>query len=419
MRSRAPGTTVNFHSYERILIIKLSPNQTLTDFITFTASLLGLWLGLSVIDFLSNFGHLIWKFCRIGTDFGRNLIKLFVLCSLLSICYVQIHLLISGYTEYGTTSNVNIGEPYSYNLPTLSILDTGAKYVSLRGEDFNLSPKLFHERHIGSLRNNRTILIWNTNSSGYDIYDQEILNNVLTISHSDASRIFTFELNKFNASNYTYDSHLKLPYIRIIFNDRPENFAKSIFMHYDSSYFYSIPLISTGVFYNWVSIKPTIQETKLLPAPYSSNCFEFDSVSPFIDCIKNTHYRVYSKHPYILRIPISSNISRMEPDWNILESCTNQTGHISKCLTTLYKLKHLTKYDMYQDKHSLDIEPIQEKLSCIFMPKTFLYDLLILISDALVLWLGISLGLIMRKFSNLCNGRKIKDFLVDYSETTD
>lgn len=408
---RAIQRVSTINNYDEALTIRMFPTQSPVDFFTYTASLLGLWLGLSVLDFVSEIGSIVMKHISLKMSAGRSWISTSMKISMIILCNIQLYLIISGYLAYEISSKVSLGRPDNYRLPVVSLY-VKSKNIGKKSDNL-LSPNQFYHSYNFSSDIRIIGLVDPANITAYTQYTVEDLEKFLQKSVVMGSLVYTFELNSF--SPIVYDKFFARRSQRFLIFIEYKNHldqTKNIKMHGATIDFFSSIQEPFPINIKTYYILPTLYETSLLPAPYSSNCVQVHGLNPFVSCIKKRHFGMYEKHPNTVASMVSSNVSRMDPDVNILDHCSNFVGIYRKCKENSYSIQVA---GIRSDIFGLGINPPLEKTSTIFSPRTLLYDLLILISDAFGLWLGISLALILNKMKEtfkIFESPSLEEFLV-------
>lgn len=379
--------------------INLSPEQSWIDFITVTASLLGLWLGLSAMD-IPGFIHrfkLVYQFP----------IHFIAVSLLYCICSFQMYFVIHNYLRYEIVSKVHLGTPDHYNLPLVSFLRTIETYrvsnsstmpptalAQLRS-DYNIRVTRI------SIRNPESGRLEAVSDGGLEFQASIYWYNLMCLKFSEIY-----------PNQYKYaDSRNILISLNIYFPKRSSNLVYIFLTNFITDIRY---LDVTTLEYRVYRIIPRMYKTKLLPVPYSSKCINH-GIYIQSECYKNMHFSKYGKYPQDIVIPSSSNVTRMAGDHDIKMKCYNKYKDVRYCDTT----KYITRIRGKNKKSAtIDIEVPDMKTSCTFFPKTFFYDLIILIGDVFGLWLGISFGSFMKYFYKMhkaCKSPNKNDFLVDTS----
>lgn len=394
-----------FLKSKQVLDIKMSPLQTITDFFTYTASSLGLWLGLSVINILEIFTCHKFKF--------KNYNYSVTILVIYTVCVIQISLLVKAYYEYEIVSKVIVGTPDTFILPRISILvDDHINESYSRGDLFTLSSA---ELEILYPTKGDITEAYVANPITRDLIkvDESILNTVILSHFYSKYKIVTVSFNDIDPSVYSVGVDHSQPVVCQLMFKSPK--IRNISMHDSLEDLHSSDSGYVPIDLSMFIISGDIRETKLLPPPYSSKCSDYTVISPKISCSMAEHYSKYSKYPNNIALPISSNVSRVESNPDIWSKCTRLYGRVQKCNRVTY---HQKKYYKHAQSNSLDTHVPSHKTGCILSPKTMFFDLFILVFDALGLWLGISFGLIIkkiRKSMEIKNYKEHNSLLVDIS----
>lgn len=357
-RSKIQGISID--QPKEVLSLKMSPSQNMPNFITYTATLFALWLGVSAVDLSHLFDWLKHIFVKIY--------KVIAKCFLLVCCIVQIYFIIRGYSKYEIVSKVNMWMPESFNLPVISILDSKNHFADQLSSVELMDPRTY--RIENSSIENFKISKYYYGGIGVDsIYSKNDIKYSKGYSHHT---YLSFKLKTMRKNGISVDlrSSINEIYFSQLNPTRIDMFKKR--------------LCGQG------------HRTILLPTPYSSRCIRYKSASLYDECIANTHHEKYTKYPNNIVIA-NRNISTMEQDKNIVKYCSNRYGNMHNCESIKYSMRH---YYKKIPSSSLDFLFPKQETSCIFIPKMVFYDLIILLFDALGLWLGISLIFIIQKMES-------------------
>lgn len=378
--------------------IQTIPQQYLIDFMIYTSTIFGMWLGLSAInlvDLVSYFKFIRFSYCK---HFFVFILSIF--------CCAHIYSVLGSYFKYDIVSKVHIGSPTEYELPIISFYklgNTGNISVSRK----ELSPVELMKLSPGTY-DVESIQVQNPISRHLQKMDSNTLIKSTSVYYDVL--ICSISVNEENQHYYKYTgmSDRKFPLIRINadHNYTIKRTAIGIFLRYHVD----DPWTVLGIRYKISSIATKLNKIKLLPQPYPTMCIERER-RIYKDCALNMHYTIYSKHPNSYwEISSSSNISRMDPDSRIMEKCARKRILYcdSKILETTYGEKE-------KPSNMIDIQEPRTETSCEIIPKTKFFDVIILIADTIGLWLGISFGLIVAKISKNLGRKKGNQLLVDYT----
>lgn len=424
------GHSMSIESWKESFTINLSQQQSRIDFITYTASLLGLWFGWSIMQIPEQIAH----FKKL--IFVRISIKVAVyIC-----CLIQLYLVVESYSKYEIVSKVHIGIPTEYAIPSISILSEpcGTKppqtttlatifygFASdpanerfdynangscpgiefLPPIDFHMTYKIFYNISFIAIKDPKMKRLENITSPDQYLHYYGVKNQ----------KLINITLHRIERNRYKYSGRSNGEPTLIQFNEDQYHVGSRmmIALHSDS---YDIPI--SGFFRlksSTYTLTYDMMRTFLLPSPYTSHCINyFEDLQA--KCSMYLHLSRHGKHPNSIAIGISSNISRMKSDNRIVNECFKRYGKMQKCESVSYTASSNNRhYDSYSGEIVEITEP-KEETSCQFSPKTMFYDLVILIADVIGLWLGISFGLMVNKISSARESfktRNVEEFLVD------
>lgn len=322
------------------------------------------------------------------------------------------HLILEGYFRYEIVSKIHVGPPHEYGLPIISLFKLNYSSPERSAKTLRLSPYHFNQLwpHFYNIQN---IEVQNPITRNLDSINPST--KLFSTTIWNHFKISSISLDKMNPSYYKYTgmSDLKNPFIRV--NVDP-TFAIgnrgniALVLRYNFHNRWTVLAIDRTAL---VAVK--IHKTKLLPDPYSSRCFK-GHIDNHRECAKRLHYQKYSKHPYGFEISSNSNINRMDPDQRILNECARDYDHILPCESTFFETTYGIKII---PSDTIDIEEPRGEESCEFIPKTNLFDVFILIADTFGLWLGISIGLIFTKISEMLKSKNVHEAVIDHTPVYD
>lgn len=392
---------MNIEDWNQVMDMKTSPQQSWIDFITYSASLLGLWLGLSAMDIPSIFDMIEISIVSLIQSVIRFLPFLF--------CFIQLYYVIEGYAKYEIVSKVHVGLPNQYILPVISFIqfDYGSNWSLY---DLDAISPMEYGQIFPEVYNITTVHVQNPLTR--ILMEMNVDKQWMKTSIFGSSKISNILLDDMYQYKYIGASRAKESFIRINVDDR---FVS------DSALVINIRSTVGEYLGNFIIYDTTkqlyvkITKAKLLKHPYSSKCIDY-TIDPVTECTMNMHYSEYSKYPNDLEFYSSKNISRMVPDQSIKIRCYNDFMEIRKCVSISYKSMVRMKVSK---SNQIDIAVPEQETSCEFSPKSTIYDLIILIGDVIGLWLGISFGLIVNKIYRMseicCNTRTKEEFLINHT----
>lgn len=390
------------------------PQQSWIDFTTYTASLLGLWIGLSAMDIPN-----IIKLFKINHQFS---IRATIICILYCFCLVQIYLVFNNYLLYEMVSKVHIGTPRRYNLPVISFIQRNYEELDVVKflESKSSSPYEFSEQYSQPFKI-EYVRIQDPKNRLLQNVTQKVIrrrDKIFKTFITENTRIESISLAKVDDDEnlYTYFgvTDYKVPLIQLNGNNQwllGRDDEMTVIAHEPTKY---IPANTFEFDFESAFLDIDIQQMTLLPSPYPTKCINYDG-NWVEECSMKEHYKLHGKHPANIFITASSNISRMIAEPIIENMCFKWYGHMKRCKKIEYKIESDQK-PIFRSLIEINVPKVE--FSSTLLPKTMIYDLIILISDAIGLWLGISFGLIINKLHKIhesCKSPKLDTFLVEHA----
>ena len=391
------------------------PSQCLIDFSTYTASILALWLGFSFVTIWEGLKKLSWNIIL-----SMKLPRIFYILLLLG-CFIHLYQVLNGFFQYEVSSIVSVGNPVKVFLPSVSLVfhlstianDSRGRFIyhSIKSEDI---PSMTNISQIDKVQ------ILNYNRANFDVYNFSIFANITNTYIFWNAKIVTINFHQLNREKHV-DDYLPirlLPLIHILRYRRSGNNVKlfrlrEILLHEQKPDNFNHMV----EFYpHYQIISGDIIKASLLKYPYQTKFMDY--IDPYSDsnsllnCKLKGHISKYGKIPFNIAVPLSSfNHSRMHRDPEIYNSCLKQYEKKLYCESTVYDTK--ISYKSRLQGGDILIRPPTQETKCIFLPKTSLLDLSILIADVFGLWLGISLGIILSIIKSYTYCINFDDFLIE------
>ena len=419
-RSSSANATIGVLRHDGIFSVQLSPEQSGIDFLTYTASILSLWVGFSGASLLEWIATIEQTTKRAILKLSRNLIGIFLVIT----CIVHIYLVLSSYMQYEISSLVILGSEGVFTLPAISLIfrydnQTSGKNITHTEDIEQLSPSTANDLFLNtdSLIESLTLLS-SVNNSKLPL-PKDTLTSIMEDYIYYDKKITTIALNRLKGDAYIYNS-FKSKYVNFLFK---VDFIRSLKTHYSknplspslrkimlhSHSYESSTSNGIGPLSVMDQVGFKIYRALLLKHPYSSQCIDYsdplEKKDTLYNCIYTNHVSLYRRIPNTLIVPAISNYSRMMPDKNIIDYCYKLYGGRRYCESTEYR-PIIFGGNKYRDR-AATVKPPYDQTLCKFSPKTSFLDLTILIADTLGLWLGISLIFLMNKLDSIYHGSTV------------
>ena len=400
-----------------LLSIKMIPKQPISEFLTYTASLISLWMGLT---FVSLVGPIV-KVFDMMKKISKSLMELILYSLLLVLLLVHSYILVDNYLQYPTITVVNVmGEEVTY-LPSVSIVfrinDRTARngLISDKNESLNdMSPSTI-DGHFKKIPNIvESLYIEWTNQTGEDKFTSNDISSYITPYIYKDTKVITLELGAISRDRYVYKRQQAF-YSRYLFridfsevlklvNEREKNIPHyessiaSVILHDGQYVDVETKIVHGNYSEKWINYISS--ELRLLKYPYGTNCIDYimplqtnDSV---ISCIIRLHRQKHGKIPYDLTLPTCYTDSRMKADRDIINACEAHFNKQPYCKSIDYSI---TLYDRFYAHMKGDIHasPHTRQTVCEYVPKMSILYLTLLIAESFDIWLGMSLYLILEK----------------------
>lgn len=404
-----------------LLSIKMIPKQPISEFLTYTASLTSLWMGLTFISLVRP----VFKVFDMMKKTSKSLMKLILYSLLLVLLLVHSYILLDNYLQYPTITVVNMMGEETIHLPSVSIVfrmnNRTARngLVSYRNESLNhMSPSAI-DGHFKKIPNivESLYIAW-TNKTGEDKFTSNDISSYITPYIYKDTKVITFELGIISRDRYVYkrqQASSSRYLFRIDFsealklaNEREKNIPHdessiaSVILH-DSQYVDVETKIVHGN-YSEKWIKYLSSELRLLKYPYGTNCIDYimplQTNNSVINCIIRLHRQKYGKIPYDLTLPIYYTDSRMKANKDIISACGTRFSKEPHCKSIDYSITLYNRFNVHM-KGDIHVSPHTRQTVCEYVPKMSILYLTLLIAESFDIWLGISLYLILKESYNL------------------
>ena len=260
--------------------IHMFPFQSRIDFITYTASILALWLGISGMNIVG-----LLNTVRLGIIKQIGL-KNIVYISLLVGCYTHFGMVLDGYLKYEISSHVTVGHPNTVSPPAISLsfeMSTIGTIGNNTRRMFLAEPITPHSRlSMGNHSEIFRIQVINASRYQYDVLTMEDVVNVSDTYIWANNKLLTIGLNQLKQRDYVYDWGIvkRAAIVHVVRNDIPRTEDTvprfrfiEIILHnhrYPGDLRNRIPLVPN---YELVYSDEII--TKSLKYPYSANCIDY------------------------------------------------------------------------------------------------------------------------------------------------
>lgn len=405
-KSFVPGS-IYVKAPSESVAIQLLPRFGLVDFVTYTATTFGFWLGIScILVVLKTF-----KFFSLISIFSRRKKtgKVLIWFILLAGLSFHIYQLIDAYLRYTIVSTISMGSPTSLNLPSLSLvfglnIKTSKNHSTFQSYLLS-SPKEFNENFMRKSDMIEEVELVEPDSLKWVSLKGEDLSQVFLNTHEyivQRAKVVTIDLNSIQPIKYNpHKLQVKDSFIRLVFkHDLSIRNVRSLFhLILHSGKYYEIQIDEPEFDPAQSTLCYDLTVTKLLPAPYPSDCINYadpiEDNHTWFKCIINSYPN--KTLPFYLTLPASFTTSRtLVDDSNIRKKCIQKFKSKPDCEFTYYKSEFTDRLQIY-DKWDIVVDVPDEEIDCRFIPKTTLLDLMIFLVDALGIWIGINVYSLLKK----------------------
>ena len=206
-------------------------------------------------------------------------------------------------------------------------------------------------------------------------------------------RIF-FSMNFIENLGYKYEKRNKISLHNSSFH--------SAILHSNS--YYNIKGNELMYLYTTAVLESRLLKMKLLPYPFPTDCVKYSdplkTKESWFNCIIKKHRKKYGTIPNNLSVPASFNISRGDPDMELIEQCIKKYNLKPVCESVEYRMTQLFRGGLTKMDDVL-VLPSSEETRCEFLPKMPFLDLTIYLAEILDIWLGINVYFLLMKLSNI------------------
>lgn len=388
------------------VLIKLLPQLQLVDYITYTATTFGFWLGVSCMGLLLKVFKLVNLVSLIPEC--KPKIKVLVWMVLLPGLTYHMYQLIDDYLKYAIVSIISMNIPKSVGLPSLSLVfalnnQTARRPIGRETLNQTWSPKEYNRNFVAVDEMLKEVQLIDPKTRVWMVLKQKNLTALFLHTReyvAQSAKVLTIDFSSFQPTPYdAVDVRDEESFVRISFNPRISKERSLYHLILHSGLYYDIGVDEPAFDPKGETMTYDLTVTKLLPAPYASDCKDrpspIEGKKTWFKCIIESYPN--GSLPYELSLPVSYSGRRVYTSSEIIRrKCIEKYKSKPSCVSVHYRTETEKKLAIDYE-WDIVVQVPDEEVLCQFMAKTTLLDLIIFLLDATGIWLGLNVYSFVKK----------------------